>query len=88
MYLQYVKALAENSVKAFREMTDYGIIGVDLKLQSSESLDLPIAQVIQYEGKDAPLSGVFVLGFDSTDAAIGVAGRSGSQIRAPQAGYT
>ncbi len=84
MYLQFVKALAENAVKAFREMTGTGVIGVDLKLQTSESLDLPIAQVIQYEGKDAPLAGVFVLGFDSTAAAKGVAGALAAKLGLPK----
>lgn len=84
MYLQFVRILAENAVRAYREMTDSGIIGVDVKLQENQSVDLPIAQVIQYEGKDSPLAGVFVLGFDSTIAALDVAGLLAAKLSLPK----
>lgn len=84
MYLNFVKSLAEHAVIAYREMTDSGIIGVDIRQQKNPSIDLPIATVIEYQGKTSPISGVFVLGFESLEAAIEVAGYLAAKLGLPK----
>ncbi len=83
MYRPYVDVLGACAKAVYQEMVGPGVISIKIERRELKADSLPVAQVIEYQGRQEPLAGAFVLGFASAETALGLAGSLAAKMGLP-----
>ncbi len=84
MYDKYVDILSLCLASVFKEMTGATLSAIKIEARAFQASSLPVAQVIEYQGRDEPLSGHFVLGFPTEKAALNLANSLAAKMGYPK----
>lgn len=74
MHEKYLKVLADTASAIFRERLGLEEAVPEVAPIDLPRIELPVAQVIEFQGRDSDLEGQFVLGFSRRDHALALAG--------------
>lgn len=83
MYEAYVKVLGANAKQVYEDMTGLGVMSAKVEPRSLAADSLPVAQVVEYNGKEEELSGYFVLGCHNQATALSLAGDLAAKMGLP-----
>jgi len=84
MHLTYVKILAEVFKRIFGETTGIPVLSASTEKGSLDAGKLPVAQVIEYQGRENPLKGYFILGFSKPEMALMIAAALAERMGLPK----
>lgn len=80
MYVKYLETLSSCLLGVLRQLTHIGQARVKVQKGEPPSGGLPVAQVIEYQGRESPLRGFFVLGFPTQEMALTLANALGAKM--------
>lgn len=83
MYRPYVDVLGACARAVYHDMTASDVMSVKIERRQCIEDSLPVAQVIEYQGREDKLGGAFVLGFARIAAALSLAGALAAKMGLP-----